>query len=162
MHSSHIRLQRLQAIQAIQYISVLTATGYKDYKPNTSNGVATQYSSILCMHVIQRLQVKWHNIFLHVLMQVIRITIQANCKQHNILCMQVTRITSQLQATQCIVHADYKGYKPIANNTICDLILEKRPNCHIWYFEKYQFHILKPLWFSCARLIVTTLDSYTV
>ena len=22
---------------------------------------------------------------------------------------------------------------------MCDLILENRPRCHIWYFEKYQF-----------------------
>ena len=22
---------------------------------------------------------------------------------------------------------------------ICDLIVEDRPSCHIWYFEKYQF-----------------------
>ena len=22
---------------------------------------------------------------------------------------------------------------------ICDLILENRPSCHIWYFKKYQF-----------------------
>ena len=22
-------------------------------------------------------------------------------------------------------------------NVICDLILENRPSCHIWYFEKY-------------------------
>ena len=22
---------------------------------------------------------------------------------------------------------------------ICDLILENRPSCHIWYFEKYRF-----------------------
>ena len=29
------------------------------------------------------------------------------------------------------------GYKLIANNTISDLILENRLNCHIWYFEKY-------------------------
>ena len=27
----------------------------------------------------------------------------------------------------------------------CDLILENRLSCHIWYFEKYQFYILKPL-----------------
>ena len=35
-----------------------------------------------------------------------------------------------------------------------DLILENQPNCHIWYFEKYQFKILKPLW-----LIIVTLDT---
>ena len=35
---------------------------------------------------------------------------------------------------------------------IYDLVLENRPNCHIWYFEKCQFQILKPLWSSCARL----------
>ena len=56
---------------------------------------AIQYSSILCMQVIQRLQVKQH---LLVLMQDTRVT------NYN---------TSQLQATQCIImYAGYKGYKP--------------------------------------------------
>ena len=55
-----------------------------------------------------------------------------------------------MQATQYIMHTGYKGYKPVANNTICDLTLEN------WL--KYQFQILKSLWFSCARSIVTTLD----
>ena len=35
---------------------------------------------------------------------------------------------------------------------ISDLILENQLSCHIWYFKKYQFQILKPLLFSCARL----------
>ena len=30
---------------------------------------------------------------------------------------------------------------------MCDLILVNWPNYHIWYFKKYQFQILKPLWF---------------
>ena len=60
-----------------------------------------------------------------------------------IICIQVTRVTCKLQATQYIMHtgyngykpiitsntmyimhAGYKGYMPIANNTICDLTLE--------------------------------------
>ena len=34
------------------------------------------------------------------------------------------------------------------------LLWKNQPNCRIkiWYFEKYQFQILKPLWFSCIRL----------
>ena len=36
------------------------------------------------------------------------------------------------------------------NFSICDLILENQPSCHIWYFEKYRFYILKPPWFSHA------------
>ena len=31
--------------------------------------------------------------------------------------------------------------KPLYNN--CDLILENQPSCHIWYFKKCQFQILK-------------------
>ena len=29
--------------------------------------------------------------------------------------------------------------------SLCDLILENQPNCHIWYFKKSQFQTLKPL-----------------
>ena len=33
----------------------------------------------------------------------------------------------------------------------CDLIQQNQPNCHILYFENYQFEIFKPLWFVFAR-----------
>ena len=41
-------------------------------------------------------------------------------------------------------------YETLIAMCICDLILDNRPNYHIWNFEKFQFQILKPLWFSCA------------
>ena len=34
----------------------------------------------------------------------------------------------------------------------CDWIYKNQPNCHILYFEKYHFEILKQPWFSCATL----------
>ena len=36
--------------------------------------------------------------------------------------------------------------------SICDLSFENRPSCHKWDFKKYRFDVLKPPWFSCARL----------
>ena len=125
-----IFMQVTRVTSQLQATQCIMHAGYKGYKPIASN----------TMYCACRLQ-----------------GLQANCKQHNI-CIQVTRVTSQLQAMQCIMHAGYKGYKPIANNTICDPILENRLDRHIRYFEKYQFQILKPLLFSCARLIVTMLD----
>ena len=66
-------------------------------------------------------------------MQVTRVTIQANRKQHNNyiimhagnkgykpISIQVTGVTSHLKATQCM-HTDYKGYKPIANTGVAEL-----------------------------------------
>ena len=73
-------------------------TGYKGYKPIASNTM--YYASWL-----QGLQAsyKQHNIYIYSY----RLQgLQANCKRHNNM------------------HTGYKGYKPIANNTICDLTLE--------------------------------------
>ena len=49
-----------------------------------------------------------------------------------------------------IVHDCYTLKKALI--AICDMILENRPSCHIWYFEKYRFLTFKPLYFPCARL----------
>ena len=38
----------------------------------------------------------------------------------------------------------------------CDVILENRPDCHILYFKKYKFQVLKPLWFFVVD--IATLD----
>ena len=40
---------------------------------------------------------------------------------------------------QQMLHYISTGMTCIEISKICDLILENRPNCHIWYFEKYRF-----------------------
>ena len=51
--------------------------------------------------------------------------------------------------TICIINNNYEHYQ---YNYNCDWICENRPLGHILYFEKYQFEMLKPLWFSCATM----------
>ena len=81
------------------------------------------------MQVIQRLYTSQaNNVSLHVLMQVTRVTIQPNCKQHNDYIIMHTDYKGYKPIVSNTIYAyvatGYKGYKPIANNTICDLTLE--------------------------------------
>ena len=51
---------------------------------------------------------------------------------------------------QMCVHGRFSNIQ--SHIVICDRIWENRPMCHNWHFEKYRFNLLKPPWFSRARL----------
>ena len=65
----------------------------------------------------------------------------------------ITRNSNKICEHLRVIENEYQVWIELYRNlSISDLILKNRPNCHSWYFEKYQYEVLNPPLFSRTRL----------